>query len=88
MDDLKASIPNVDEKHDAETVCFVAPIQCIHVAFVVLTSSVKVPNFGASAVESLSSKEEERAAALARRAQHGDYDEGMKSATDGATCLH
>ena len=87
VDDLKASIPNVDEEHDVETVYFVAPIQCTHVAFVILTSSVKVPDFGASAVKALSNKEEDRAAALAQRAQHGDYDEGMESDTDGATSL-
>ena len=88
VDDLKASIPNVDEEHDAETVCFVGPLLCTDAAFFVLTSPVKVPDFGASAIESLSSKEEERAAALALRAQHDDYDEGMENASNGATCLH
>ncbi|MCJ1290416.1 hypothetical protein MMC34_001954 [Xylographa carneopallida] len=55
VDDLKASIPNVDEAHDADT----------------------VPNFGTNSIQPLFSRDDERAAALARRAQHGDYDEEL-----------
>ena len=43
-----------------------------------LTVLVKVPDHDISAVKSLSTKEDERAADLARRAQQGDYDEGME----------
>ncbi|MCJ1286149.1 hypothetical protein MMC26_005494 [Xylographa opegraphella] len=55
VDELKASIPNVDEPHDANT----------------------VPNFATNSVQPLSSREDERAAALARRAQQGDYGEEL-----------
>lgn len=51
---LKASIPEVDEKHHAEN----------------------LNEFGAAASGPYLSKEDERGAALARRAQEGDYDEG------------
>lgn len=40
-------------------------------------SWVKLTEYG-SAVSTHLSKEDERSAALARRAQHGDYDEGEK----------
>ncbi|MCJ1393370.1 hypothetical protein MMC18_006243 [Xylographa bjoerkii] len=55
VDDLKASIPNVDEPHDADT----------------------VPDFGTDSTRSFLSREDERAALLARRAQQGDYDEEL-----------
>ena len=44
-----------------------------------LTVPVKVPDYDISAIKSLSTKEDERATALARRAQQGDYDEGRKT---------
>ena len=43
-----------------------------------LTFLVKVPDYNISAVKSLSTKEDERAADLARRAQQGDYDDGKE----------
>ncbi|MCJ1383612.1 hypothetical protein MMC17_006726 [Xylographa soralifera] len=55
VEDLKASIPSVDEPHDADT----------------------VPNFGTNSIRPLFSREDERAAALAQRAQQGDYDEEL-----------
>ena len=41
-----------------------------------LTILVKLTNFGAASPLSASNKEDDRSAALARRAQHGEYDEG------------
>ncbi len=41
-----------------------------------LTILVKLTDFGTAAPLPLSSKEDERASALARRAQLGDYSEG------------
>ena len=43
-----------------------------------LTVLVKVPDYDISAVKSLSTKEDDRAADLARRAQQGDYDDGKE----------
>ncbi|RAH84855.1 hypothetical protein BO86DRAFT_453907 [Aspergillus japonicus CBS 114.51] len=51
---LKASIPSIDEQHHAE----------------------KLTDYGVSAATQLS-KEDERSAALARRAQEGDYDDDL-----------
>lgn len=42
-----------------------------------LINSVKLTNFGAATPLPTAGKEDERSAALARRAQHGDYDEGQ-----------
>lgn len=42
-----------------------------------LTRSVKLTDFGAASPTPFSSREDERTVALARRAQQGDYDEGM-----------
>lgn len=41
-----------------------------------LTILVKLTNFGAALPVPLSNKEDDRSATLARRAQHGEYDEG------------
>lgn len=41
-----------------------------------LTILVKLTNFGAASPIPSLSKEDDRSAALARRAQHGEYDEG------------
>jgi len=38
---------------------------------------VKLTGFGSASPIGIPNKEEERAAALARRAQEGDYDEGI-----------
>ena len=42
----------------------------------VMVDSVKLTDFGAASQFVNVNKEDERAAALARRAQHGDYDQG------------
>ena len=42
-----------------------------------LINSVKLTEFGGAALPPNTGKEDERAAALARRAQQGDYDEGQ-----------
>ena len=44
-----------------------------------LTVLVKLTEFGAAAPLPKSSKDDERAAALARRAQQGDYSEGPQN---------
>ena len=43
---------------------------------ITLINSVKLTDFGAAAPLPTGSKEDERVAALARRAQQGDYDDG------------
>ncbi|MCJ1481949.1 hypothetical protein MMC06_002110 [Schaereria dolodes] len=55
IEDLKASIPKIDEKHSTDA----------------------LPDYGAALGNPLTSKEEERIATLARRAQQGDYDEEL-----------
>lgn len=55
VEDLKASIPNIDERHHAES----------------------LTEFGTAGSLPVLSKEDERSAALARRAQQGDYDEDL-----------
>lgn len=72
-DELRASIPNVDEEHDSQAVC-----QAILPGLGVgLTVSVKVPEYDLASLQSqVDAREDERTASLARRAQHGDYDDG------------
>ncbi|KAL9613193.1 MAG: hypothetical protein Q9167_002270 [Letrouitia subvulpina] len=53
IDELKASIPELNEQHHAE----------------------QLTNFGAASPLPIATKEDDYAAALARRAQQGDYDE-------------
>ena len=74
IDDLKASIPNIDENHTSEAVRL--PLNCApsNSQLIIL---VKVPDYNNPTKRSISSKEDERAAALANRAQNGDYDQGM-----------
>ena len=43
----------------------------------ILTASVKLTDYGSASLPPNANKEDERAAALARRAQHGDYDEEL-----------
>lgn len=43
----------------------------------ILINSVKLTEFGGAAFSPYIGREDERVAALARRAQQGDYDEGM-----------
>ena len=90
VEDLKSSIPDVDERHHAEKVRGKSsPIDDLASFNVIrrqasalpqLTISVKLTQFGAASPSTFpASKEDERAAALARRAQQGDYDEGTDS---------
>jgi hypothetical protein len=44
-----------------------------------LSSPVKVPDFNNPSAVSIVDKDDERAVALARRAQQGDYDDGELS---------
>ena len=77
VDELKASIPELSETHHAQTVS--NSYYIMHgatLSLVLLTVSVKLTNFGFAESVGPTNKEDERAAALARRAQKGDYDEG------------
>ena len=87
MDDLKASIPNVDEPHDIDTVrsCSLEEVPLRQAYF--LTYPVKVPVFGTHSTRPQLNREDERAADLAQRAQQGDYDEGTKAAPRSAKTL-
>ena len=51
-----------------------------------LISLVKLTNFGTAAPLPTASKEDERAEALARRAQQGDYDDGPSMCRALAAC--
>lgn len=44
-----------------------------------LIGSVKLTDFGAASRPPTASREDERASALARRAQQGDYDKGLST---------
>lgn len=72
VDELKASIPDLDDSHHADLVNPTAAI--LRSA---LTIPVKLTDFGTASHLSSSTREDDKAAALARRAQHGDYDEGI-----------
>lgn len=80
VDELKASIPELNENHHADLVSRTA----INKSFSRLTESlnsmltilVKLTNFGAASPVPASNKEDARSVVLAHRAQHGEYDEG------------
>ena len=72
IEDLKASIPKIDEKHSTDAVCLPNKLYIQNMLMI----PVKLPDYGAALGNPLTSKEEERIATLARRAQQGDYDEG------------
>lgn len=58
----------------------VAVGECVrlsHIASMWANSQIKLTKYGSPASAPQLSKEDERAAALARRAQQGDYDDGM-----------
>lgn len=74
---LKASIPELNETHHADMVRFYLIIRAITQTGSGLINSVKLTDFGASLRPPDSSREDERVSALARRAQQGDYDEGI-----------
>lgn len=74
VDELKASIPNVDE-HKLEVVRYLE----VKSDSQNLTAAVQVPDLNDFASRSLSTREEQRAAELAIRAQNGDYDQGEHS---------
>ncbi|KAL9130153.1 MAG: hypothetical protein Q9217_001588 [Psora testacea] len=73
VEELKASIPELSEDHKADLVCLKAQ----HKTRSRLMASVKLNEFGAPERLPASSREDERAAALARRAQQGDYDDDL-----------
>lgn len=81
VEDLKSSIPDVDEKHHTERVHHHLTSHSSALygkQELPLTIPVKLTDFGAASPTAFaSSKEDERAATLARRAQQGDYDEGI-----------
>ena len=82
VDELKASIPELNETHHSERVCYPKPFGRLPATKdLSLTILVKLTDFGAAAPLPLSTKEDERAAALARRAQQNDYSEGNHTAS-------
>lgn len=75
IDELKASIPELNESHHAD---LVSPAKVTGLgANGLLINLVKLTDFGAPSNIPATTREDDRAAALARRAQHGDYDEGQ-----------
>ena len=77
VDDLKASIPQVNENYHAQKVCYLHLVKASGDSFIqLLTVSVKLTEFGSASPIGITTKEEDRAAALAKRAQGGGYDEG------------
>jgi hypothetical protein len=74
VEDLKRSIPELGQNHYAEKVRFLQHFWTE--AHKTLTDEVKLTNFGAATPTFGVSKEDERSAALAARAQRGDYDDG------------
>ena len=77
VEELKASIPELSEDHKADLVRgLISSMKQTERHYGILTALVKLNEFGApqSLSASRSSREDERAAALARRAQAGDYD--------------
>ena len=77
VDELKASIPDLDESHHADLVgrtIFLFIEQ--GATYLRLTCIVKLPDFGTQSQIARSSNEDIKAATLARRAQRGEYDEG------------
>lgn len=87
VEDLKSSIPELGRGHSADKVGFhliqryaSKRFDCkpkIVVGEILLTEEVKLTDFGAASPTIPLSKEDERSAALAARAQKGDYDDGM-----------
>ena len=77
VNELKASIPELNESHHAERVRS-PTLQSIRVRNdLSLTVPVKLTDYGGAAPLPKSSNEDDRAAALARRAQQGDYSQGI-----------
>lgn len=75
VDSLKASIPDINDRHQAEKVCKGIICVCHILSKWRLIHKMKLTEYGSAASVPLS-KEDERSAALAHRAQQGDYDEG------------
>ena len=74
VQELKRSIPELDEIHHADMVCFgVSRPEQRRSSLII---SVKLTDFGAALRIPSASREDERVSALARRAQQGDYDKG------------
>lgn len=80
LERLKASIPDEDESHPANLVSSTRYSHILRIwhdlLWIALTESVKLTDLGIPSKLPASTREEDRAAALARRAQHGDYDKG------------
>ncbi|KAK5012841.1 hypothetical protein LTR39_003951 [Cryomyces antarcticus] len=77
VQDLKASIPDVDEDHAATQVC-----TCLHFDLVPPLSELtltgqEINEYGAASDIFAPSKEDEQSAALAARARIGDYDDDL-----------
>lgn len=74
VQELKASIPELNEIHHADMVRFDFTIRAKRSP---LIGSVKLTDYGAASRLPTASREDERVTALARRAQQGDYDTGL-----------
>ena len=81
VQELKASIPELSETHRADMVRFGKNCKANKQTGSRLISSVKLTDFGAALRLPDASREDERVSALARRAQQGDYDEGLTTKT-------
>ena len=82
VQELKASIPELSETHRADMVRFGKKnCKADKQTGSMLISSVKLTDFGAALRPPDASREDERVSALARRAQQGDYDEGLTTKT-------
>ena len=75
IQELKASIPELNENHHADMVRLDFMILA-HTGST-LIGPVKLTDFGAASRLPNASREDLRVSALARRAQQGDYDEGL-----------
>ncbi|KAL8744354.1 MAG: hypothetical protein Q9190_003387 [Brigantiaea leucoxantha] len=74
VEELKASIPELNEQHHAEQVWLALNLE---LNLRRLSFLVKLTDYGAASPLPLAAKEEERSAALAHRARQGDYDEDL-----------
>lgn len=72
-DELKASIPNIDENHASQDVC---PTH-MFILILILIGKAKLTEYGFASAGDLSTKEDQRSAALAARARRGQYDDDL-----------
>lgn len=73
--DLKDSIPDISNDHQAQRVSSSLHISEVHDEG---TKSKQLTEYGAASTVFAPSKEDERSTALAARARKGDYDDGRK----------